>query len=76
MPWKCHNQRQICQQPMTWWGGGHLENWLIILISNYMSDQADFFAWDIKLFESSDGDVATSHIGAIAAILNIDFDIS
>ena len=48
----------------------------IILISSYLSDQADFFAWDIMLFERSDGDVATSHIGAIAAILNIDFDIS
>ena len=48
----------------------------IILILNYLSDQTDFFAWDIKLFEHSDGDVAITHIGAIAAILNIDFDIS
>ena len=34
----------------------------IILISSYLSDQADFFAWDIMLFESSDCDVATSHM--------------
>ena len=40
------------------WRGIIFKIGFIILILNYLSDQTDFFAWDIKLFEHSDGDVA------------------